>query len=98
MVSTFIGPGAIFLVIAGAFNLLFALSIWYAILTLGIPVVLFMLSCYYLDAKVQLKFAKLLTVAFVLIMLGVMISIFVQVNYLFFTTKNKIVNYCHEEQ
>ena len=79
MVSTFVGPGAIFLIIAGAFNALFHLSIWYCILILGVPVLLFMASCYYLDASVQLKFAKLLTVAFVLIMAAVFITIFVQV-------------------
>ena len=56
MVSTFIGPGAIFLVIAGAFNALFALDMWYCILMLAVPVLGFMASCYYLDQKVQLKY------------------------------------------
>ena len=79
MVSTFIGPGAIFLVIAGAFNTLFGLSIWEAIGYNAVPVILFCIACYYLDAKVQLKMAKLMTVVYVLLMLAVMIGIFVQV-------------------
>ena len=62
MVSTFIGPGAIFLVIAGAFNALFALDMWYCILMLAVPVLGFMASCYYLDQKVQLKYVWFLSV------------------------------------
>ena len=53
MVSTFIGPGAIFLIIAGAFNTVFKLDIWTAIMGNGVPVILFMIACYFFDSKYQ---------------------------------------------
>ena len=81
MWSTFLGPGAIFLVLAGALNTVFKVSIWMAILYNGVPVFLFMLCCYFLPQKVQLSFAKLLTIAYILLMLAVMIGIFIQVEY-----------------
>ena len=80
MVSTFIGPGAIFMILAGAFNTVFLLDIWTAILYNAIPVVLFMIVCYCMDSKWQLSFAKLLTVGYVLLMLAVLIGIAIQVN------------------
>ena len=86
MVSTFIGPGAIFLVLAGALNTVFLIDIWTSILYNAIPVVLFMITCYFMDSKWQLSFAKLLTVAYVLLMLAVLIGIAIQV--LLMKTKN----------
>ena len=82
MMSTFIGPGAIFLVLSGALNTVMGLDIWTAILYNGIPVILFMFSCYFTKSKVQLSFAKLLTIGYVLLMLAVLISIAIQVGYL----------------
>jgi len=80
MVSTFVGPGAIFLILAGSFNTVFKMDIWDAIIANGIPVILFMLACYFLDQKIQLSFAKLLTIGYILLMLAVMIGIFIQVS------------------
>ena len=80
MVATFIGPGAIFLVLSGALNVVGKIDIWTAILANGVPVILFMICCYYMDSKYQLMYAKAMTVGYILLMLTVIIGIFIQVS------------------
>ena len=79
MFGTFIGPGGIFMMIAGACETVFGLS---GLLALGlnlVPILLFMLACYYTDSKFQLAFAKLLTLLYMMIMLAVYVGLLIQI-------------------
>ena len=79
MFGTFIGPGGIFMMIAGACETVFGLS---GLLALGlnlVPILLFMLACYYTDSKFQLAFAKLLTLLYMMLMLAVYVGLLIQI-------------------
>lgn len=47
MAATFIGPGAIYMVLAGALQIVFGLDIMVSILLNAIPIFFFCLACYY---------------------------------------------------
>ena len=85
MFSTFIGPGSIFMVLAGSLNTVFGVTYFPdAMLYNMVPVLLFCLACYYLDSKIQLMMAKVFSVAYVLIMLAVFVGIAIQVSVITF--------------
>ena len=61
MVGTFIGPGAIYMVLAGSLQIVFGLDIIVSLLINAVPIFAFSLACYYADSKFQLALAKRLT-------------------------------------
>ena len=80
MVGTFIGPGGIYMMISGAVEVVFGWDPMTSLLINLVPLVLFMLSCYYTDSKVQLAFAKLLTLIYSMVMMAVYVGIIIQMN------------------
>ena len=79
MVGTFIGPGGIYMALSGAVNKVFGLETNTALIVNLVPLILFMVACYYTDSKFQLALAKLLTLGYTLIMLAVYVGLMVEV-------------------
>ena len=79
MVGTVLGPGTIFLMLVGAFNAAFSIANWDAFLYNLIPILLFMVVCFTLDSKIQLFMAQLMSAAYALIMMAVLVGIILQV-------------------
>ena len=79
MVGTFIGPGGIYMAIAGGMNQVFGID---ALLSLGIniiPLLFYSLACYYTPSKFQLALAKILTLGYTMLMLAVYVGLVVQI-------------------
>jgi chitin synthase len=53
MIGTLLGPGTIFMMMTGAFNEALKVRIEDAFLINLIPLLLFMLVCYFMDSKYQ---------------------------------------------
>ena len=80
MVGTFIGPGAIYMVLAGSLQIVFGMDIILSIFVNAIPIFLFCLCCYYTDGKFQLAMAKLLTLGYTMLMLAVYVGVIVEIS------------------
>ena len=79
MIGTFIGPGGIYMAIAGGMNQVFGID---ALVSLGInivPLILYSLACYYTPSKFQLALAKILTLGYTMLMLAVYVGLVVQI-------------------
>merc|ERR1711892_234093 len=79
MVGTFIGPGGIYMMIAGSMSKVFQMDPLNALLYNAIPIFLFCLACYYTNTKFQLAMAKLLTLGYTMLMLAVYVGLTVQI-------------------
>ena len=79
MIGTFIGPGGIYMMISGSMTIVFGFSALESLAYNIIPLLLFCLACYYADSKVQLAFAKLLTLFYSMIMLAVYVGLIIQI-------------------
>ena len=79
MVGTFIGPGAIYMVLAGSLQIVFGLDIIVSLLINAVPIFAFSLACYYADSKFQLALAKLLTLFYIVMMLAVYVGVVVEI-------------------
>ena len=79
MIGTFIGPGGIYMMIAGSMSKVFQMDPLNALLYNAIPIFLFCLACYYTNTKFQLAMAKLLTLGYTMLMLAVYVGLTVQV-------------------
>lgn len=79
MIGTVIGPGMIFLVIVGAVQVAFGVDLMTSLILNIIPIMAFILACFYLDSKIQLTFAQILSAIYALVMMAVVIGIFLQI-------------------
>ena len=79
MVGTFIGPGAIYMVLAGSLQIVFGMDIIMSLFINAIPIFGFSLACYYADAKFQLALAKLLSLFYIVMMLAVYVGVIVEI-------------------
>lgn len=79
MVGTVLGPGSIFIMLAGSFGAAFGLSNWTSFLINLVPLVIFVVICLTAKSDHQILAAQLLSVAYALVMMAVLIGILIQV-------------------
>jgi len=60
MIGTILGPGSIYIMLCGALNLAFGMTNSIAFIVNLIPLVLFILVCFYAKSDVQILFAQIL--------------------------------------
>lgn len=74
--SSLLTPATVFLLITGALNTAFPdLDLIKSLLINAIPVGLFLVACFYLDTKWQLRFAQVLSAAYALCMMVVIVGL-----------------------
>ncbi|XP_055703562.1 chitin synthase chs-2-like [Phlebotomus papatasi] len=78
MIGTILGPGTIFLMMIGAIVAVFRTSIWTSFLWNFIPLLFFMLLCYFAKQKYQLIAAFFITAVYAMVMIAVVIGIIMQ--------------------
>ncbi|XP_073988781.1 hyaluronan synthase-like protein kkv isoform X1 [Rhodnius prolixus] len=74
MGGTILGPGTIFLMLVGAFVAAFKIDNWTSFYYNIIPIMFFMLVCFTCKANIQLFVAQLLSTAYALIMMAVIVG------------------------
>ena len=67
------------MMISGSMTIVFGFSAIESLIYNLIPLLLFCISCYYLDSKFQLAFAKLLTLVYSMLMLAVYVGLIMQI-------------------
>jgi len=72
------GPGSIFLMLIGAFNIAFELDSWWSLLANVVPISIFILVCLFSKTDYQIMLAQLLSVFYALVMMGVLIGMIIQ--------------------
>ena len=78
MVGTVFGPGTIFLMLVGALQAAFKVAFWDAFLFQLVPIIGFMLVCYFLSKDTQLAIAQLLSTFYVLVQMAVLVGMLLQ--------------------
>ena len=79
MLGTVIGPGSIFLMLIGAFNIAFGLSNSDSLILNAVLVAIFVLACCFLKSNHQIMIAQLLTILYAIIMIAVYVGIILQI-------------------
>lgn len=79
MAGTVLGPGTIFLMMVGSLVAVFSIDIWTSFLWNFIPVLSFMVICYFCKQKYQLIAAFVISSLYSLVMMAVLIGIIIQV-------------------
>jgi len=79
LVSTFIGPGSIVLMLVGAFSLAFNMTDTNSLIFNLVLVGVFVFSCIFMKSDHQIMIAQLLTLLYAVIMIAVYIGIFIQI-------------------
>ncbi len=79
MVGTILGPGSIFMMLSGAFAISFEIGDFDALLINLIPITFFMIACYFFPANAQIFIAQILSAAYALLMMAVLIGMVMQV-------------------
>jgi len=79
LVSTFIGPGSIVLMLVGAFSLAFNMSDTNSLIFNLVLVGIFVFACIFMKSDHQIMIAQLLTLLYAVIMIAVYIGIFIQI-------------------
>nr|QWX20092.1 chitin synthase 2 [Henosepilachna vigintioctopunctata] len=80
LLGTVSGPGTIFLMLVGAAVTVFAMDEWTSFLLNLIPIMIFVAICALCDDKVQLLAAGIISSAYGLIMMAVMIGVILQIH------------------
>lgn len=78
MLGTILGPGTIFLMVVGAMVSAFQISNFQALMYNVIPIMLFIIVCFYANNDVQIYFAMILSSAYALLMMAVLIATAIQ--------------------
>lgn len=78
MIGTILSPGTIFLMLIGAVNTAFGLSHNNSFLMNFIPIIAFILVCFFTKDKIQILFAQILSTLYALLMLAVLVSTAIQ--------------------
>lgn len=74
MGGTILGPGTIFLMLVGAFVAAFRIDNWTSFHYNIVPILLFMLVCFTCKSNIQLMVAQILSTAYALIMMAVIVG------------------------
>ncbi|XP_047357161.1 chitin synthase chs-2 isoform X6 [Vespa velutina] len=74
MGGTILGPGTIFLMLVGAFVAAFKIDNWTSFYYNIIPILLFMIICFTCKANIQLLCAQILSTAYAMIMMAVIVG------------------------
>ncbi|XP_014282325.1 chitin synthase chs-2 isoform X2 [Halyomorpha halys] len=74
MGGTILGPGTIFLMLVGAFVAAFKIDNWTSFYYNIIPIMFFMLVCFTCKADIQLLLAQMLSTAYAMIMMAVIVG------------------------
>ncbi|XP_015608863.1 chitin synthase chs-2 isoform X1 [Cephus cinctus] len=74
MGGTILGPGTIFLMLVGAFVAAFKIDNWTSFYYNIIPILLFMLVCFTCKSNIQLLCAQILSTAYAMIMMAVIVG------------------------
>ncbi|CAB3373394.1 Hypothetical predicted protein [Cloeon dipterum] len=74
MGGTILGPGTIFLMLVGAFVAAFKIDNWTSFTYNIVPILFFMLICFTTKSEIQLLFAQILSTAYALIMMAVIVG------------------------
>ncbi|XP_075212205.1 hyaluronan synthase-like protein kkv [Lycorma delicatula] len=74
MGGTILGPGTIFLMLVGAFVAAFRIDNWTSFYYNIVPILFFMLVCFTCKSEVQLLVAQMLSTAYALIMMAVIVG------------------------
>nr|XP_012141900.1 PREDICTED: uncharacterized protein LOC100879229 [Megachile rotundata] len=77
--STIIGPSFIYLMMSGAFVTSFQIDNWSSFWYNLIPIIIFMIVCFYFNVRVQLIVAEIITVIYGLVMIIVLVGIMLQI-------------------
>jgi len=79
MAGTILGPGTIFLMLVGAFVAAFNIGNWRSFEYNIIPIVMFMVVCFFANSYQQIRFALLLSTAYALVMCLVVVAMIMQI-------------------
>ncbi|CAG2164675.1 unnamed protein product [Oppiella nova] len=79
MVGTVFGPGTIFLMIVGAMNTTLGLPSYLCLLISGLPILVFIFVCFWTKSDTQIKVAIVLSIAYALLMLAVIVSTIIEI-------------------
>ncbi|XP_047739700.1 chitin synthase chs-2 isoform X2 [Hyalella azteca] len=75
MLGTVVGPGTIFLMLVGALSAAFGMSNGWALVLNLIPLLAFMITCFFAKSATQIKLAYVLTAIYALLMCAVAVAL-----------------------
>ena len=79
MIGTVLGPGSIFIMIAGSMSTLFGLENWTSFAINMTPIVIYIIVCLKAKTDFQINLAMLMSICYALVMVAVIISLILQV-------------------
>ena len=79
MIGTVLGPGSIFIMIAGSMSAVFNLGLWESFAVNLVPIVLYCIICLKTKTDFQINVAQILSIIYALIMVAVIIGLVIQV-------------------
>ncbi|GBM44934.1 Chitin synthase chs-2 [Araneus ventricosus] len=78
MVGTVLGPGTIFLMLVGAMVSAFQISNWQSFIANLVPIIFFILICFYAKNDTQILIAEIFSALYALLMMAVLVGISLQ--------------------
>ena len=79
MIGTMLGPGSIFIMIAGSMSTLFGLGNWESFAINLAPIIIYIIVCLKAKTDFQIDLAQLMSICYALVMVAVIISLVLQV-------------------
>ncbi|GFU39413.1 chitin synthase chs-2 [Nephila pilipes] len=79
MMGTILGPGTIFLMLVGAMVSAFGISNWHSFIANLVPIIFFILICFYAKNDTQIFVAEIFSALYALLMMAVLVGISLQV-------------------
>ncbi|KFM73408.1 hypothetical protein X975_24033, partial [Stegodyphus mimosarum] len=79
MVGTILGPGTIFLMLVGAMVSAFGISNWHSLIANFIPIILFIVICFYAKNDTQIMMAQIFSALYALLMMAVLVGVALQI-------------------
>ena len=80
MIGTVLGPGSIFIMLAGSFATAFEIANWTSFVVNMVPLVLFVVICLTTKTDTQIMVAQLLSIAYALMMMAVLVGMLISVS------------------
>ncbi|XP_022698003.1 uncharacterized protein LOC111265514 isoform X4 [Varroa jacobsoni] len=80
LIGNIIGPGNIFMMMVGSFVTVFSIAIYKAMLINLVPVLLFVVVCFFCKDQKQIFLAQVLSFLYALVMTAVLMGIVIQIN------------------
>ncbi|GIY35245.1 chitin synthase chs-2 [Caerostris extrusa] len=78
MIGTILGPGTIFLMLVGAMVSAFGISNWQSFIANLVPIIFFILICFYAKNDIQILIAEIFSSLYALLMMAVLVGISLQ--------------------